>query len=145
MKEKKILLIEDDPDHAFLIIDIFEIEDINKEVILIKDGQEAIDYFQKKDIYNDEKLSQIDLILLDLSLPKVSGMDVLKFIKESPKYCLIPVFILSSSCDTETVKEVYKSGASGFIAKPISYEDLVQKIRTQIVYNKDENQKLTVS
>jgi two-component system, response regulator len=153
--ENKVLLIEDNPDHAELIIDILEAE-YKKEVILIKDGKEAIDYFQKaclpdgqayppelwqtsplkqnvtrKDFSGGDEIGpQIDLVILDLNLPKVHGMDVLKFIKRNSMFRSIPVIILSTSSDEKTIKEAYENGADGYITKPISYDDFVEKIKT---------------
>ncbi len=73
MEEKKILLVEDDPDHAELIVDILEAEDIKKEIILMRNGQEAIDYLQEKDADGNSKIKpQLDLILLDLNSPQSS-------------------------------------------------------------------------
>jgi two-component system, response regulator len=152
MGENKILLIEDNEDHAELIIDILEIE-YKKEVILIKDGQEAIDYFRKAcrpepckasplkqsvtraDFDGDNEAGlEIDLVILDLNLPKVHGMDILKFIKQNSMYSSIPVIILSTSSDDKTIKEAYENGANGYITKPISYEDFVEKIKILISY-----------
>ncbi|MEE9260522.1 MAG: response regulator [Candidatus Scalindua sediminis] len=144
--ENKVLLIEDNPDHAELITELLEVEG-NKEVILIKDGKEAIDYFQKAyppeacqtsppnrkairtDIDGDEIEPQIDLVILDLNLPKVHGMDVLKFLKQNSRYRSIPVVILSTSTDDKTINEAYKNGANGYITKPVSYDGFVEKIK----------------
>ncbi len=129
MKETKILLIEDDPDHADLITDVLKTENINKEVILMKDGREAINYLQKIPIDGDDKIqSQIYLIILDLNLPKVHGLDVLKFLKQNSNYCSIPVVILSTSSDHKTHGEPYKNGANVYITKPLTQEDFVDKI-----------------
>ncbi len=131
MKEKKVLLIEDDPDHADLIIDVLKednIKDIKVEIILKKDGQEAIDYFQH------EMQPQVSLVILDLNLPKIHGIDVLKIIKKNPKYHSIPVFILSASSRQETIDEAYKNGAAGYITKPASYKDFVEKINIMKQY-----------
>ncbi len=125
-----ILLIEDDPYHAELIIDVLKKENIKKEIVLLKDGVETIDYFQKADLEgNYEICSQIDLIILDLNLPKLSGIDVLKFIKKNSKYYSIPVIILSASFDQETIDEAFKTGANGYIIKPDSYNAFVEKIK----------------
>lgn len=129
MVEKKILLVEDDPDHAELIIEILE-EESNKEVILKRDGQEALDYFQDNSVdTGDGMQSEISIVILDINLPKVSGLDVLKFLKNEPKYYLIPVIMFTTSSDHRTVAEAYKSGANGYITKPISYDEFVNKIR----------------
>ena len=126
MKEKRFLLIEDDQDHAELIIDVLEeddVEGIKTDVILRKDGQEAIDFFQ------NGMPSKISLVILDLNLPKVDGMDVLKFIKKNSRYSSIPVIILSTSSNQETIDEAYENGANGYFTKPDTYEELVEKVQ----------------
>ncbi len=135
IEEKKFLLIEDDQDHADLIIDVLKEDNpknIKTEVILKKDGQEAIDYFQNGsiDCVGDDALkSEISLVILDLNLPKINGMEVLKFIKKNSKYCSIPVIILSTSPDQKTIDEAYRNGANGYFVKPNSYEEFVEKIK----------------
>ncbi|ODS32336.1 MAG: two-component response regulator [Candidatus Scalindua rubra] len=146
LKEKKILIIEDDPDHADLILDILEIENAEVKVILMRDGQEVIDYFmetyssaspttssgQEQAVKAGIKRGigrhpQIDLIILDLNLPKINGMDVLKFLKKNSRYCSIPIVILSTSSDQDTIDKAYKAGANAFITKPTSYDEFVEK------------------
>jgi CheY-like chemotaxis protein len=145
--KNRVLLVEDNPDHAELIINVLEAE-YKKEVILIKDGKEAVDYFQKACSLepcqtsplkqsvtraefdgNDEIVPQIDLIILDLNLPKVHGMDILKFLKQNSMYRSIPVVVLSTSSDEKTIKEAYENGANGYITKPVSYDCFVEKIK----------------
>ncbi len=135
MEEKKFLLIEDDQDHADLIIDVLKEDNpknIKTEVILKKDGQEALDYFQNGsiDCVGDNAVkSEISLVILDLNLPKINGMEVLKFIKKNSKYCSIPVIILSTSPDQKTIDEAYKNGANGYFVKPTTYDDFVKKVK----------------
>jgi DNA-binding response OmpR family regulator len=135
IEEKKFLLIEDDQDHADLIIDVLKEDnaaDIKTEVILKKDGQEAMDYFQNGSIDcdgDDAVKSEISLVILDLNLPKINGMEVLKFIKKNSRYCSIPVIILSTSPDQKTIDEAYKNGANGYFVKPTTYDDFVEKIK----------------
>ncbi len=126
MNEKRFLLIEDDEDHAELITHVLmddNVEGIDTDVILKKDGQEAIDFFKCKE------LSKVSLVILDLNLPKVDGMDVLKFIKGNSSYSTVPVVILSTSSSQKTIDEAYKNGANGFFTKPDSYEELVEKVQ----------------
>ena len=162
MKERKILIIEDDPDHADMILDIFDTEDVESEVVLMKDGQDVIDYLQEIDSSAGQtihpnglawraqdvqpniadgngKLSQIGLIILDLNLPKVNGMDILKILKKNSRYCSIPVIILSTSSDQDTISEAYRNGANGYVTKPISYDEFVDKIRLLKRYWSDTN------
>ncbi len=135
LKDEKIVLVEDDPDHAELIIDVLKTENVKKEIILLKDGLEALNYLQEMDTGNNGELkSQINLVILDLNLPKVNGMEILKFIKENLRFCSIHVVILSTSSDYKTIATAYKNGADSYITKPISYEDFVEKIKALSVY-----------
>ena len=122
------MLVEDDPDHAELIIEVLETENVQKEIILLNDGLEALNYFQRHE--NNGIQSQIKLVILDLNLPKVNGMEILKFLKQNPTYCSIPVVILSTSSDDKTIETAYKNGADDYIAKPALYDDFVAKVKT---------------
>lgn len=129
LKEKKILIAEDDPDHAELIIDELKTGDIRKEIILKKNGQEVVDYFKETGINSsDGKGRQIDLIVLDLNLPKIHGMDVLKIMKSDPKHKSIPIVVFSTSFDSKTISEVRKNGANDFITKPASFKEFEENI-----------------
>ena len=132
MEITRLLLVEDNADHARLIIDELEIENAKWEIVLMQDGQEIIDYFQKANIDgngNGEIHPQIDLVLLDLNLPRVNGIDVLRFLKNDSRFCTIPVIVLSTSFDQETIDEAYKNGANGYLTKPDTYEEFVTKMR----------------
>ncbi len=132
LKEEKILLVEDDPDHAELIVEVLETENVQKEIVLLKDGLEALNYFQE---YGDNGAQiRINLVILDLNLPKVHGMEVLKFLKQNSMYSSIPVVILSTSSDEKTIEDAYKNGADNYIAKPILYEDFVEKVKALIKF-----------
>lgn len=132
MEEIKILITEDDPDHAELITEVLEeTSNSKKTIILKKDGQEAIDFFKAMDNIDDEEIySHVNLVILDLRLPKVDGMEVLKFLKNSPKYCSIPVIIFSTTSEIRTIITAYKIGVNSFMTKPISYEAFVDKIKS---------------
>ena len=120
----KILIGESNPDNAELIIAEIGLVDHKNEIILMKDGQEIIDYFQKTelDCVNEIK-PQIDLIILDHVLPIIRGVDVLRFLKNDPRHSSIPVIIYSASFDPETISEAYDNGTDGFIIKPSSFKD----------------------
>lgn len=124
----RIVLVEDNVDHARLIIEELEIESDKEEIIFIKDGQKAIDYFQNIN-GTGEIHTHVDLVLLDLNLPKVPGMEILRFLKNDSELCIIPVIILSTSYDPETISEAYEEGANGFITKPVSYGDFAEKMK----------------
>ena len=124
--EERILLIEDDEDHAELITSALKednAKDVKTVIILKKDGQEAINYFQH------ETMPQVSLVILDLNLPKVDGMEVLKFAKKNSRYCSIPIIVLSTSSNQETIDEAYRNGANGYFIKPDTYEDFIAKVK----------------
>ena len=102
MKEKKIVLIEDNPDHAELIAEALGGGDIESNIILLSDGMEAIDFIEKCSI-EDHIENRIKLIVIDLKLAKIDGMDILKSLKERPRYSKIPVIIFSATSDQETI------------------------------------------
>ena len=141
MIKKRILLIENNPDHADLIINALNEEkgSSDKEIFLIKDGQEAIDYFHKNDLHENafqaefnsdgQEYFQTELILLDINLPKVNGMDILKYIRKIPGYSATPVTIMSTDSRKDTVEEAFRHGANSFIEKPVSYDKLVEKLK----------------
>ena len=130
MEEKKIVLVEDDPDHADLITEVLVEGDTETEIILVQDGMAAVDYFQELSIeWNGRIDCKIKLVILDLNLPKVCGMEVLKLLKKNSKYNKIPVVVLSTSSDQRTIDEAYKNGANGYFVKPSSYEEFVEKVK----------------
>ncbi len=149
MNEKNVLIVEDDPDHAYLILDILKIDNAKSRLILMKNAQKAIDYLLGADLsdsveYKDRngsngRESRADLIVLDINLPKINGMFVLKLLKKNSRYCTVPVIILSTSSDKETIREAYENGANAYITKPISYNEFVAKIKSMKKYWLDTN------
>ena len=124
MAKKKILFVEDNRDNALLISEELELGELGGEVVIMKDGQEAMDYFNKADeVRCSIIMSQVGLVLLDLDLPKIDGWRVLKFLKKSPKYRSIPVIILTTSSDRKAIDQAFRSGANGFQSKDIFFED----------------------
>jgi DNA-binding response OmpR family regulator len=131
LKTKKVLIAEHDPGHAELIIEVLNMVDTKKEIILKKAGQEVIDYFQEADIDSSVRMKlQIDLIILDVNLPKVDGMDVLRYLKSGSMVRSIPIIIFSNTTDTKTISEVYENGANSFITKPTSFNEFKENIKT---------------
>ncbi len=144
----KVLLVGDDMDHARLIIDGLVVEGIKKDNIVLKrNGQNATEYIQRthppetntststglsfKQKDNSETHSQIALVVLDINLSIVHGMEVLKFMKKSPAYCSIPVIIISANYDTEILSKAFENGANGFITKSMPHdEEFVKNMKT---------------
>ncbi len=122
-----ILLVEDNPDHAELIFkEIGDKIDMIRKMYLAKDGQEALDYLFRKGVYKDPNSSpKPGLVLLDLKLPKVDGVEVLKRIRSDSGLKELPVVILTTSSHEEDIAEGYKSGTNYYITKPIKSDKLI--------------------
>ncbi|MBI1823132.1 MAG: response regulator [Nitrospirae bacterium] len=127
-----VLLVEDDPDHAEMTKSSLEEGDDGILVHWVKDGQEVIDYLHKKGVY--EKAIRPDMILLDINLPKLSGIDVLKKIKEDVDLKVIPVIMLTTSDRGEEILKCYAMGVNSFITKPVQFKDFSEKIKSLKLY-----------
>ena len=130
MKVKCILHVEDDEAYAFLLQMVFERAGISNPVQVAQDGQMAIDYLAGEGAFADRgKYPLPCLVLLDLKMPKVNGMDVLAWIRRQPHLKKLVVVVLSSSAQPEDVERAYELGANSYIEKPIELE------RTQEIVN----------
>jgi len=123
-----ILVVEDNPADARLVMEVFNEFDIKTRINVVRDGVKAIDYLYKRDKYKDHKTP--NLIILDLNLPKKSGREVLKEIKKEDKLKLIPVVVLTTSRDDRDICESYEYCANAYIAKPADFDEFVRVIRT---------------
>lgn len=133
--ERTILLVEDNPDDELLTLLAFKDNNIEHEVIIARDGAEALDYlfgegkYQGRDIYN---LPQV--VLLDLKLPKIDGLEVLKKIRAGEHTKLLPVVILTSSKEETDIVKSYQSGANSYIQKPVDFEQFSEAIKQLGLY-----------
>ncbi len=126
----RILLVEDDPDHAMLTMRSLRKAGFAQEVVWVKDGRAALDYLCRRAEYAEPDASpRPDLILLDLNLPKVDGLAVLRELKRTECLRSIPVVILTTSQRQEEVCRAYSEGANSFITKPVQFVDFAEKIR----------------
>jgi two-component system response regulator len=115
-----ILMIEDNPDDVELTRRAFEKNRIAGEIVVLKDGAEALEYFQCAGIHEHRDGERVpDLVLLDLKLPKVGGLEILQWIRADDRMKNLPVIILSASEDTRDVITGYERGADCFLHKPI--------------------------
>lgn len=124
MRDRKILLAISNSNHRDLIIDALNVNDAKEEILLLKDGLEVLEYFQQVNTDN-EALSRIAMVVLDIDLPKVGGLVILRYHKAYLRLSSIPVVIFSTSNDNKTVSEAYENGADGFITKPASLKEFV--------------------
>jgi CheY-like chemotaxis protein len=130
MNEKHdILLVEDNPSDAELTIRAFKKSKIINGIKHLRDGEEALDYlfakgkFSFRDINDSPKI-----ILLDLKMPKVNGLEVLKEIKSDPRTKMIPVVMLTSSKENSDIMEGYKLGVNSYIVKPVDFDNFIKAV-----------------
>jgi CheY-like chemotaxis protein len=124
-----LLMVEDNPMDIALTLDAFKQVRLNNPIRVVKSGEEALDYLLGKDQYQDRTEHPLpDLILLDLKLPGISGLDVLKEIKTRPVLKRIPVIILSSSAEEGDRALGYDLGANSYLVKPISFEGFLEVV-----------------
>lgn len=122
-----VMLVEDNVDHAELVIRTLEEHQIANKVRHFLDGQSALDYlFQRGEYADPAEIVRPHMILLDLRLPRVDGIDVLKTIKESEKLKSIPVVILTTSEAEKDVTKAYNNHANSYLVKPVGFEEFKQ-------------------
>lgn len=127
--EIEILLVEDNPADAELTLRALKKVHIANKIFLVNDGDEALDFLFARGKYTGREHSQNPkVILLDLKLPKVSGLEVLQSIKSSEKLKSIPVVVLTSSKEDPDVRRCYALGANSYVVKPVEFENFLKAV-----------------
>jgi len=130
-----ILLVEDDMDHAELVIRVMQEHQIANQVRHFQDGQSALDYlFRREEFENPEVSPRPHVVLLDLHLSRMDGIDVLRAIKECDELKFIPVVMLSTSCARKDVARAYHNHANSYLVKPLGYEEFRELIKDFCFY-----------
>ena len=127
MRDNYVLLVEDNPDDVALTLRAFKKSNILNEVVVAKDGEEAL-----AKLFSSEPPPQ--LVLLDLKLPKVDGLEVLRRIRKDEKLRMLPVVILTSSREEKDLIEGYSLGANSFVQKPVDFEQFLEATRQLSLY-----------
>ena len=129
MKKQFLVLVEDRPDDIDLTLRALKKNNIANEVVVLHDGSEALDYFFATGKYAGRNLDERPaVILLDIKLPKVDGLQVLKRLRADERTKLIPVVILTSSKEERDLVESYSLGANSYIVKPVDFESFVNAV-----------------
>ena len=123
---RKILLVEDNPDDVALTLRAFKKNSIANEVVVATDGQEALDWLFGQGAYSGRDISDLPaFILLDLKLPKLDGMEVLRAIRANPNTALLRVIMLTTSREEGDIVESYSLGATSYIRKPVDFDEFI--------------------
>ena len=139
----EILFVEDSIDDAALTMRALKKGGLTNTIFHVKDGAEALDFMHCTGAYaSRNSKDHLKLILLDLKMPKVSGMEVLEKIKSNPKFKTIPIVILTSSKEDPDIKRCYELGANSYIVKPVESDNFFQTIKDLSFYWMISNQPL---
>ena len=130
MTTSKVLLVEDNPNDEELTVDALSRNGLLNAVIVARDGAEALDYLFARGAYQGRDVGDLPiLVLLDLNLPKLSGMDVLRAIRADERTRLLPVVILTSSGEDVDLVDGYENGANSYVVKPVGYTEFTAAVK----------------
>ncbi len=133
--EIEILLVEDNPTDAELTIRALKKENLTNNLVWVKDGAEALDFLFAKGEYAERSREDLPkLVLLDLRMPKVDGLEVLQKIKTDDRTKQIPVVVLTSSKEDEDIVESYKLGVNSYVSKPVEFDEFTKAVSTLGLY-----------
>jgi len=124
----QILMVEDNPGDIELTRQALKQGKLLNDLHIVEDGEAALDFLYQRKSFTDAV--RPDLILLDLNLPKISGRDVLKQVKQNKQLASIPIIVLSSSEDADDIKETYSLNANSFVTKPVKVEDFIAVVNS---------------
>jgi CheY-like chemotaxis protein len=126
---KRILLAEDNANDLELTLAALQQHKLANEIIAVRDGAEALDYLYRRGAYADRDGDLPALVLLDLKMPKVDGIEVLKTVKSDPQLQLIPVVMLTSSREESDLIRSYKLGVNAYVVKPVDFSEFMDAVR----------------
>jgi len=134
-KSIEILLVEDNPDDVELTLHAFQKHNLVNYVHVVRDGAEALDFLFCTGAYKNRRIENSpSLVLLDLKLPKVDGLEVLRRMKADPRNRMIPVVMLTSSREDRDITESYRLGVNSYIVKPVNFEQFTEAVRQLGLY-----------
>ena len=135
MKNSRILLVEDNPDHQELTLMTLAENNVLNEIVVANDGLEALDYLFGTGVHAGRDAREVPaLVLLDLKLPKVNGIEVLRRVREDERTRYVPVVILTSSSEEEDIVASLESGANSYVRKPVDFGHFVEQVQRLQVY-----------
>lgn len=126
---KRILLVEDNANDAELTLEALGHHNLANEVIIARDGEEALDYLYRRGAFQSREEGNPAVVLLDLKMPKVDGMEVLRQVKTDPDLKTVPVVILTSSREERDVVESYHLGVNAYVVKPVDFHEFGDAVK----------------
>jgi CheY-like chemotaxis protein len=126
---KRILLVEDSANDIELTLGALEENHLANEVVVVRDGAEALDFLYKRGVFKLRKNGNPAVVLLDLKLPRVDGLEVLKQLKDDPDMRTIPVVMLTSSREEQDLVRSYNLGVNAYVVKPVDFKEFVTALR----------------
>lgn len=134
-QDNVILLVEDNPDDEALTLRAFRKNNIHNKVVVARDGVEALDYLFGSGAHSQRDTTDLpQVVLLDLKLPRVDGLEVLRRIRADERTKLLPVVILTSSREDQDVINGYRLGANSYVRKPVSFDEFLEAARSLGLY-----------
>jgi two-component system, response regulator len=135
MQPKPILLVEDNPNDELLTLRAFKKNNIVNEVCVVRDGVEALDYLFGTGTFSGRDSKDLPaIVLLDLKLPKINGLEVLKRLRADERTRLLPIIILTSSIEERDVLDGYQLGANSYVQKPVDFEKFNEAVKQLGIY-----------
>jgi CheY-like chemotaxis protein len=128
-KFRRILLVEDEPKDVELTLTALEDYKLANEVVVCRDGQEALDYLYRRGKFSDRPPENPAVILLDLKLPKVDGLEVLEQIRADERLRMTPVVMLTSSHEEKDMMRSYKLGVNAYVVKPVDFHEFINAVK----------------
>ncbi|HVZ63610.1 MAG TPA: response regulator [Lacunisphaera sp.] len=129
MKPRGILLVDDSPRDAEMTLDALQQYNFANEVTVLHDGAEALDYMFRRGSYADRGPTEPAVILLDLKMPKVDGLEVLRRLKADARLRIIPIVVMTSSREDQDLKRCYELGVNAYVVKPVSFHEFIDAVR----------------
>jgi len=126
---KRILLAEDNPKDVELTLTALDEHNLANEVVVVNDGAEALDYLYRRGKFAMRADNDPAVVLLDLKMPKVDGLEVLRTIKKDDKLKTIPLVILTSSREEKDLVESYKLGVNAYVVKPVNFQQFIEAVK----------------
>ncbi len=140
MRMRKILLVEDDPQDVELALAALEEYHLASRVVVVGDGEKALDYLYRRGEFKIREGGDPVLVLLDLKMPKINGLQVLKIIKADAYLQTIPVVVLSSSREAADLVGCYKHGVNAYVVKPVDFAEYMKTVKQLVVFWADINE-----